>query len=734
MNSTSGPRTGLAIPPKASLRKGFLIAVVLWTLFLVITAYTSAATLLERVASTDVMKAATEGAFSGKIAGQVLGFLFGLLLLHLAFAALTWFLACAAAVNSELACKKFGRIVVGWFSLLAAGVIAYSGYWFPRTLIGVYYHDALHQGLGPIHLGPLVYWSALAACIFVVARASITLLRIAPSSARRSALAIGVLLLLAVALVAVWPYASFGRSNLNDATRPNIIVIGIDSLRLEQLRRFGGQGVTPNIDGFLADADVFTDTTTPAARTYSSWMAILTGRAPTVTGARFNLANRSTVKVEPTFADVLREAGYRTVYSTDEVRFANIDATYGFDQVVTPRIGASDFLIGTYNDLPLPSLFINNRIGKWLFPFSYANRGVATMFQPESFLDRVRREVSFDGPTLFISHLTAAHWPYYTSDVTFDLPEPTPENPKPMYRIGLQTADRMFGDLVEMLEQKGALQNAVVIVLSDHGEALGLSSDSFFDSRFRVEGLGAPLKVLDFGHGQSVLSKSQYQILLGFRTFGAGEKFASTGRSLSSSATAEDIAPTILAFANVSGDPLRTTGVSLLPALSTSAGVVAEAQPERIRYTETDLSVLPAPGGDIDEVATARENSKYFEVDHATGRLRIRTQFEPLANAFKERAAFTKTHLLAAIPAGPYAHQYLYFDFPLHHGRVLLGRPVGEEFDEARRIWDAMHEHYGDELHPPVAITPQDWPRIDQEWASFLDRRSANKAASNAKD
>ena len=128
---------------------------------------------------------------------------------------------------------------------------------------------------------------------------------------------------------------------------------------------------------------MFKDTTTPAARTFSSWTAILTGRPPTITGARFNLAERSSVRANPTFADVLQDLGYQTIYSTDEVRFANIDESFGFDQVVTPRIGASDFLIGTYNELPLSSLVINTRIGQWLFPFSAANRGVATMFQPD---------------------------------------------------------------------------------------------------------------------------------------------------------------------------------------------------------------------------------------------------------------------------------------------------------------------------------------------------------------
>ena len=158
--------------------------------------------------------------------------------------------------------------------------------------------------------------------------------------------------------------------------KPHVIVLGVDSLRLEYLRRYGGQGLTPNLDRFLSRADLVRDTTTPAARTFASWVAILTA-SPPVTGARFNLADRRIVSANPTIADVLRGRGYHTVYSTDEVRFANIDETYGFDQAITPPIGASDFLIGTLNELPLASVVINTRVGQVL-SFSYANRGAAT--------------------------------------------------------------------------------------------------------------------------------------------------------------------------------------------------------------------------------------------------------------------------------------------------------------------------------------------------------------------
>jgi hypothetical protein len=713
------------LPPRNRLVRGLAIAAALWVFFMVATAYTAIATLAERVASTDVMRAASDGAWTGKIAWEVSAFLLAQVVLHLAFAVLTWVLACASAIVSPTARDKFGRIVVGWFCLLAGAALVYNALWYPRTLIGAYYHGAVATPVGPFHAGQIAYVAAFAFCGLILAGAAARLYQLSGHLGRRRSLLAASVFLLVAAITLLWPANRSGIAAAAASDRPNVIILGIDSLRLEQLGRFGGTGATPNLDRFLASADIFSDTTTPAARTFPSWVAILTGRAPTVTGARFNLGDRSTLSIDPTFAEVLAKTGYKTVYSTDEVRFANIDETYGFDQVVTPRIGASDFLIGTYNELPLASMVINARVGKWLFPFSYANRGVATMFEPETFVDRLDREVSFDGPTLFISHLTAAHWPYYTADTPFGVSTPVSEDDRPLYRIGLNTADRMFGELVSMLEAKGALKNALVIVLSDHGEALGLPSDSFFDETFRVEGLKAPLKMDDTGHGQSVLSKSQYQVLLAFRTFGHTKQLGVAGREFKYPATVEDIAPTILGFLGIGGDPLAATGESLLPSLESGADATM-AQLGRIRFTETDLKVLPAPGGGVDEAGTARRNSAFFEVDRETARLHMRREYVPLALAYKERAAYTKDQLLAAMPAGPYAHQYIFLDFRKNHGRLLMARP-GDDEPGAQRLWDEMEAHYAGELKEPVATTPEDWPRIDREWSSFVRVRQQAK-------
>ena len=524
----------------------------------------------------------------------------------------------------------------------------------------------------------------------------------------------------------------FTASAHSDSRRPNVILLGIDSLRLDQLKRFGGtSGNTTHIDRFIEQADVVKDTSTPMARTFGSWVAILTGRSPPTTGARNNLTPRDAVAANPTLADVLRKSGYRTIYSTDEVRFANIDQSYGFDKVVTPPIGASDFILGTYNELPLASVVINTRLGQLLFPFSYGNRGAAQVFEPKTYLARLDRELEFDGPTFLIVHLTAAHWPYYTAETPFGVSVKKHPDDRPMYRVGLRTADSMFDQVVSMLRRKGALENSIVVVLSDHGEAMTLPNDAIVKNGAFVEGLGAPLKVLDVGHGQSVLSPTQYKVLLAFKSFGHESDFSAASRDLPVTATVEDIAPTLLELLRIPGDPLNSNGRSLAQLLRSPNSTSTYSGPERIRFTETDLSVIPDVNGEVDEVGTAKANSKFFGIDPATSRMHIRERMIPLVRAYKERAAFTSQHLLAAMPAGPDAHQYVYFDVATGNGKLLLARP-GPELPDGQRLWDAMAMHFAGELRPPTRTTMNDWPAIGEAWRDYFINRKGKDSPSVA--
>ena len=717
--ATSGPR----------YKRGFVLAIILALLFMAGSAVQSVATLLFRMRG-DVMRAATGNIFGGQIGLEVIYFVAAQLVLHLCFGIAIWVLAWATTVAWPRVRTQLGRLVVVWFCGLAAAIIAYNVTWFPRTGLGAYYHEPAAMMLGGLMVGQIFYLTVSTLAVLVLLGAASTGIERLRFRGRNKPVSIG----LAVAALGFASAIAVGhrlQGISTDNNRPHIILLGIDSLRLDQLQRFGGTGITPNLDQFLARADLVRDTTTPVPRTFPSWAAILSGCSPTRTGVRFNLAPRDIAKVNPTIGDLLRQSGYYTIYSTDEVRFANIDETYGFDQVVTPPIGAADFVIGNYNELPLVSVVANSRVGQWLFPYSYGNRGAATLFQPETYLARLDREVSFDhGPTLLITHLTASHWPYFLSDTPIFVTEQKDPNDRPMYRVGVQAADAMFGEVVAMLKRKGALDNAIVVILSDHGEALGLPDDTMISNESKIDGLHAPLVVMDMGHGQSVLSPVQFQVLLGFRTFGNRAGFETRGRDIPGGATVEDIAPTLLDLAGVSREPLTMTGQSFAAILRGDPGIERVGSADRVRFTETDLKVLPDTEGGVDETATAQQNSKFFEVSPATGRMSVRKNFLPLVLAFKERAAFTDSLHLAALPAGPDAHEYVLIDRATGNGRVLLGPP--EAFSE-RRLWDAMAAEYGDELKPPMAITRDDWRVFAQQWDQFFITREARaKAARGA--
>lgn len=728
MTTTDPGRDAQSAMPVLPLRRGLLTAVLMSIVYLAGTAYVSVVTLLDRVQSTDVMKAVSGDLWSVRIGGQMAYFMFAQVALHLALGLLAFLLARATAEFSREAREKFVLVVVGWFSLLGSAALAFNALWFPRTFFGAHYYDAMVHLVGPFHVGQLIYGAVCIAATAAALIGGLLWLR-RQSPRRRHRWLVGSTLLATVATFWITnPWRVLDRSTNADPVRPNVILLGIDSLRLDELGRFGGtHGNTSHIDSFLKDADIFKDASTPMARTFGSWVAILTGRAPRVTGARNNLTARDQVRSEPTIGDILRRAGYHTVYSTDEVRFANIDESYGFDQVITPPIGASDFIIGTYNELPLASVVINTPLGQLLFPFSFGNRGAAVMFEPKTYVARLKRELKFDRPIFLVVHLTAAHWPYYTAETPFGVGKPQSPEDRPMYRIGLRTADAMFDQVVSVLRGKGAFDNAIVVVLSDHGEALTLPNDAIVKNGAFIKGLGAPLKVLDVGHGQSVLSQMQYKILLGFKSFG-GDWFQNAGRDLRVPVTAEDISPTLLDLLKFKDNPLGSSGMSVAPWLRASGTPQPGPESARIRFTETDLAVIPDVRGEVDEAETTKVNSKFFGIDPETTRMHIRPRMLPLAHAFKERAAFTTSHLLAAIPAGPYAHQYVYFDIATGNGELLLTRP-GPEMPEGQRLWDALQQHYPDELKPPTRTTMDQWPEIAGEWTNFFLDRDNEKAA-----
>lgn len=463
--------------------------------------------------------------------------------------------------------------------------------------------------------------------------------------------------LISIGLLATLSFTQYHPATLlSDAAtpdKPNIIIIGVDSLRPDFLGYFGDQQLTPHLDQFLNQATVFSDALTPLARTYPAWVSILTGVYPKKDGVRFNLAETIHFDMSDTLPAILQRNGYETIFATDETRFSNIDQRFGFDQVITPPMGFNDFLIGTLNDFPLSNLIVNTAMGRYLFPHSYGNRPAYTTYDPNTFLDMLRPELAKPRhkPLFFTVHFCLTHYPYLWPGRA--------ENASPLhnYEYAVYRVDQQVGDLLNILKQNKLLDHTIVVLLSDHGEAIELAGDritapELYQShsnkipRFYPPTLADEKVDQSAGHGTDVLGLPQYHVVLAFRFFGWTEQQAALvpGR-----VSLLDIKPTLLSLLGLSekyqdGKSLSDFIRGKKTAVSSQSDFFIESDfsPEAIRSVHPETRDLVFAGID------------FFQINPATTRLSIRPSMVNLILSSKQYADFYQQWVLALYPQNKY--------------------------------------------------------------------------------
>lgn len=631
-----------------------------------------------------------ESAITSVLSLQLAAFAIAALFIYLLLGLTAWGLTrlTIAAFPEHVIPRQF-PVLIAWTMLLVLLVLAANGTWFPASRFA-----SEDSWLLTNRFGQMPLFAVLAAVGAVTIGLVLLALRRAgphrPAWLRGffamtvAAIAFGILPLLG-------PARSHAVANLG---HPHVVIIGVDSLRDNLSEVSTDRGLTPNIDEFLHDSHRFRDAISPLARTYPSWVSILTGRHPVSTNARVNLIPRTLVHEGDTLADALRARGYRSVYATDEVRFANFDESFGFDQLISPPVGAVDFLLGEFGDLPLVNLVAVTRLGAWLFPSNHANRAAAVTYRPDDFVSRLDRELSIAGPSFLAIHLTLSHWPYSWAG----LAEPTtPQEFRPAYRHAIEEVDRQFAKVVDLLERKGVLDNAIVVVLSDHGEALGFPSDTML----RETGTDREIWNSIWGHGTSVMSPHQYSVLLAMRACGRAT-LPGAAAAHTWPVSLEDVRPTLEDY--VTGiAPTNVDGVSLLPFLAASESTAT--LDTRVRFTETDFNTPMMLEGKISRSGLLHEGARYYELVPDSGWVQLRPNRLPEIMSKKQRAAISRSSLLAAIPSWTDGSvTYLFTSRQSPFPRRLSGRPDPQEDPEAARLWDALQARFPGELPPDPAL------------------------------
>jgi hypothetical protein len=248
-----------------------------------------------------------------------------------------------------------------WFVAGTVWVLIANATSFPTSSLGEPYGELANQSWHGINMLTIVSAVLSAALIATLLRAAMRIkLAQWPPTLRWAVPAIALPLFFFI-VVRQGP----AQATAHATDKPNIVIIGLDSLRYDAVRR--QNSLTPSIDAFLQGAVSFSNATTPLARTFPSWVSLITGRHPHTTGATVNLLPRHVIHTGETLPQLLSRKGYRSVYAIDEVRFSNLDLSYGFDQMITPPIGATDFMLGFFAVTPRSILLMNTRVGGMVF-------------------------------------------------------------------------------------------------------------------------------------------------------------------------------------------------------------------------------------------------------------------------------------------------------------------------------------------------------------------------------
>ncbi len=346
-------------------------------------------------------------------------------------------------------------------------------------------------------------------------------------------------------ITAIYPYLPSTPQTYR-ADKPNIIFIGIDSLRLELIDQY-----MPTLSKQLESSTVFENSYTPIARTYPAWMSILTGRHPANSNARYNLQPESMLSADNHYlAGTLKQLGYQSIYATDERRFSNIGSAQGFDRVIGPNTGAADFILGKYADFPLLNLLAQFPIAKWLMPEIYSNRAASHLYTPQQFSELLNSGLSSleDSPLFLAVHFCLPHWPFtFVGHKSL-----TDYTEKPDYPDNLRAVDQQIAALLQQLDEQGRLKNSKLVFLSDHGESWGSVNTGFSNSK------GEPLVVSEHGHGMNILSPDSHKVLVALKGFNLT---VANSKRLSSLI---DISPTVTESLKVPSLSLHYDGHSLV--------------------------------------------------------------------------------------------------------------------------------------------------------------------------
>jgi choline-sulfatase len=227
------------------------------------------------------------------------------------------------------------------------------------------------------------------------------------------------------------------------AVKPEVFLITIDTLRADHVHCYGYQAIqTPALDGLANDGIRFGQAFTPSPITNTSHTSILTGLLPSSHGVTdFAIPLAAT---HSTLAELLKKNGYKTA--------AFIGAVILDSKTLAPGLDRGFDFYDNFPEHPQTK----SRWGR------VERRGMEVVQHAETWMSAHPA-----APHFVWIHLYDPHDPY-------EPPPPYSETYKDrLYDGEIVYADSALAHFVAYLKRAGNYDNALIVVVGDHGEGLG---------------------------------------------------------------------------------------------------------------------------------------------------------------------------------------------------------------------------------------------------------------------
>ena len=343
--------------------------------------------------------------------------------------------------------------------------------------------------------------------------------------------------------------------DFGEDTPSNVLLISIDTLRRDDIGRYSGGDTTPRLDALLETSLVLDSHASCSNWTYPAMTCLLTGSDNSLQGF-MPLAVEPLPDSHRMLAEVLADGGYQTTTVAAQGYFApNINLTQGYSTVEANQQWTAPEVV----DLGLEyaaRLEANN--APWLLHLHFFDPHIPYLADPSYRRgEEELAEAPFDLTTVEGTDALQANYDVLTAAdqalvrAHIDM----------LYQADLRLVDESIGHLLDELRATGALEDTLVVLVSDHGE-------QFFEHG-------------EFEHGNALYGEET-------RALAAFWSESITPGVVTQRTTHADVMPTVLQILDIPApETVRGAAVGLAPSARPTYTEAYIETPELLRISQS---------------------------------------------------------------------------------------------------------------------------------------------------